>query len=663
MRKIYIFIIIALVALAASCKHEVIVREENVQVVVDPVPQGQTPFTVSLAEAATRTAVDIGTGRITWVSDDPVLVSNGSEQMTLYVIEGGSTTAGLYSEEELITGDTFYAVYPAEGGSFSGGLFSTVIPSVQNYVAGGFATQTFPMVAIADANRNLAFRNAASLLKLDIGSELFEGVGVSSIALTADKPLVGSLEVAYSLGMDPEVQLVDGERTLTIKGPEGGIPFGESVYAVVAPGDYTKIHARISLTNGLYYDCDIEGEYGVNRSAYRKVPVNIVDKYIDLSAEETANCYMITSPGYYKFRVDVKGNGVGTSCGLPAQNSAITGLKVYCTDGQPFVDGSFALYGNYIYFSTLDDPSESNYNRQPRGTALVSVLGESEEGEPSSTLWSWHIWSNGRIRDVELSDGSTWLNMNLGARQVGFESSGYNGYYYQWGRKDPFIQKYTTDTEPATLSPFVSHASKVDGSLENSIANPHIFYGGYYPNDVSDRIEDWSSYDDAEKVYDWWNAGVVGDARYAEQAAKTMFDPCPVGYHVPVYSDLAALYSRARENGKHVAKAWWIEDALYLPFTSYRYIRLDLSAWQSGANPTVLVPCAIPSETGARNHRRYAALRLTGSGSVELTKDVAVRSFGVPVRCIKDGTSVPPVDTEDSTFPATIEDMETDYWE
>ena len=662
MRKIYLSIIIALVAFLTSCSHEE-VRPDSTAGEEKSAAHETTGFTVSIPEPASRTVADMGTGTITWETDDPILVSNGSEQMTLYVIKGGSSTAGLYSEEEVIDGDNFYAVYPAEGGSCSGNSFITAIPAVQNYSKGGFATQTFPMVAIADANRNFAFRNAASLLRLDIDSELFEGVRISSITLTADKAMVGSLEVNYKAGEDPEVQLVRGENKLVITGPEEGIPFGEPVYAVVAPGDYSRIHARLALSNGLYYEYEAEGSYGVNRSAYRKVPVHITDKYTDLSAQETANCYMITSPGYYKFRVDVKGNGVGTSCGLPAQIDSITGLKVYHSEGTPFIDGSFALYGDYIYFSTLEDSSESSYNNQPRGSALVSVLGESSEDQQTTTLWSWHIWSNGRIKEVPLSDGTVWLNMNLGAYQVGFNSNGYNGFYYQWGRKDPFLQKYTTDTKAATLAPFVSHASEVDGSLENSIANPHIFYGGYHPTDVADRTEDWSTYDDEERVYDWWNTEVDGDARYGKAASKTMFDPCPARYHVPVYSDLVSLLSLARNGGRAVANAWWIEDALYLPFTSYRYISLDNSAWQSGSNPTILLPCAMPSETAGKHHRRYAALKLTRDGSCEMTTNVAVRSFGVPVRCIKDGTGAAPVDAGDGNLSGEIEDMDPDYWE
>ncbi|MBP5488961.1 MAG: Ig domain-containing protein [Bacteroidales bacterium] len=631
MKKYLLLCLSAALAVFASCQQ----KEAEVQDIgIQSGERLATGFRAVLPPPETKTSVNMATGTITWTTDDPIMVSNGNEQMTMYVGAGGSTTAELFAEEEPLDGSSFYAVYPAEGGSYSSGTFQTRIPTVQTYARNGLASQTFPMVAHSDAKRNFAFRNAASLLRIVASSDLFAGERITSVSITANEPLSGIIMVNYpSAENAPVVDCSGGEKSVFVSCPEDGVPFGEPIYVVVAPGDYTGVSIHFSLTNGAGYVCNVDGTVSVDRSAYRTVEVSLEDKYEDLSAQETANCYMITRPGTYKFRADVKGNGVQTSCGLASATDGIAGVKVYHQDGGAFVDGDFVLIGNYICFTTV-------FGAIPAGTVLLSAVDSQ-----GKTLWSWHIWANSQIADVDVSDGSVWLNMNLGAHQVGFrkDNTGYGGYYYQWGRKDPFLQKYTTDTKQETIAPFVSHASSTDGSLENSIANPHIFYGGYRFGGKADNpeIEDWNGLDGSVKYYyDWWNKDITGDGQRNVPAAKTMFDPCPPGYHVPVYADLASLLSIAKENKISSSEGRRIEaEGLYFPYTSYRYFAIRTEWWPGGSEASrVFIPSATPSVT-TDSTRRYYRMYMTSSPSQNING--AQRSYGVPVRCIKDGTSVP----------------------
>lgn len=630
MKKLSLLYTLAAVAALASCQ-----SKESVSETEKPILHIPTGFRATLpGDSGAKTTVDMATGIITWIADDPIFVSNGSDYMTMYVEEGGSTYAELYAGEEVFEGNNFYAVYPAANAAYSNGIFQTAIPTTQNYVKGGFDTQTFPMVAICDNSRNFAFRNAASLLEIRPVSALFEDVTITSVTLTAEEPICGEISVSYTSGGEPVVDCSTGEKSVTVTGPEGGIPFGEPIYVAVAPGDYDNLHIKVSLSNGLSQSYDCQANVSVNRSAYRRVDVTLEDNFLDLSADETSNCYVITVPGYYKFKAGVRGNGVGTSRsverGIAPDIEGIAEVKMYYNDGGNFVDGSFALHEGYIYFSTTEGVL-------PIGTALLSVLDED-----GNTLWSWHIWSNPRIADVPLSDGSVWLNMNLGAHQVGFNKDGYNGYYYQWGRKDPFLQKYTADTKSGTLAPFVSHASSTDGSLENSIANPHIFYGGYHPAGVTEITEDWSTYEDDDKVYDWWNKNITGDGQTSAEAAKTMFDPCPPGYHVPVHSDIESLLTLAKANIVYSTSGRTIEGSLYFPYTSYRYIAINTNWWPGGSEASrIFIPSSTPMVTGSKTERRYSRMYMTSSPSQGITN--AQRSYAVPVRCIKDGSSAPVV--------------------
>lgn len=616
-----------------SCSRETAMPEDDRTPVEKPSvePGGGrvlTDFTASLP-GATRTALQMdgpdGEGHIYWMKDDPILVSNGLETMTLFIAEGGSMHGDLYAEDKdhLIDGTEFFAIYPAGDASFEGGAFNASIPQEQHFVEGGFDTQVFPMVAVCDDSRHFAFRNAASLLRIvpETSDPMLQDIAISSVVVSAQQPLVGSISVAYNGSAEPEVSC-SGNNSVKVVADGEGIPFGTPVYMVIAPGSYSNVVISIQLQNGLALMQKVEERVDVSRSAWKQLEVPLSDTFQNLSETETANCYMITEPGSYKFNASVRGNGVLTSGCFPAGVSAeIPGgsyLTVYHTDGESFIDGSLSLIDGYVYFATKPV--------LPTGTCLLSL--QSAEGE---TLWSWLLWANSGIRTVEMPNGSEWLNMNLGALHESFSADGYNGYYYQWGRKDPFIQKYTSSAAASEIAPFVSHASQTDGSLINSIRNPQTFYGGWHPSNVSIITEDWCTYDDDEKVYDWWNATYTADDQKELPAAKTMFDPCPPGYHVPVYTEAAALMEL--NVGKWTDNGRWVENKLFFPASSYRYINIYASYWVTG-EPRAFFQCATPLRTGARNDRRAHRPYFTSGG-----KGVGngPRSYAIPVRCIKDG--------------------------
>lgn len=618
-----IFYCAALLLAVYSCRQEEI-QPESASGEVPPVPREKihTDFTVSLPGAATKTAVDMSSGIITWTTDDPVMVSNGIDQINMYVEQGGSTEAALYALDQTISGNDFYAVYPANDAYYIGGVFQASIPSEQKYVPGGFASGVFPMVAQCDQNRNFSFRNAASLLKIVTSGELPEEEKIYSITVSATEFLTGSIAVRFAENNMPLVECTGGSYSATVTAEDGGIPVGEPVYVVVAPGNYESMKVKITLSSGFSFLYDVPGEVSVERSAYKTVSVPLEYSFTDLSKEGTANCYVITEPGTYRFTASVRGNGVTTSAGLDPEIHGAVAAKIYYTDGGQVLDGSLTFSSGYVYFTTV-------YEDLPSGTVLVSVVDENGD-----TLWSWHLWFNPGIADVLLSNGQIWMNMNLGAHQVEFNTEGYNGFYYQWGRKDPFLQKNTgTDTSAKTLSPFVSGASRTDGSLENSIKNPHLFYGSYHPSGETKTTADWSSYDDEAKVYDWWNANISGDNQLEAEAAKTMFDPCPPGYHVPTYAEVDALVSLSTAWSKN-AKV--VEGKLSFPTSSYRAIGIYKAYWD---DPRCFFWTSTPSETGDKFTRKvYRPYYTTGGQGMNGN---GVRSWGIPVRCISDVAGEP----------------------
>ncbi len=132
------------------------------------------------------------------------------------------------------------------------------------------------------------------------------------------------------------VNLSDGSLTLTSGTPEISLHFNEAAklsatpvnaYMTITPGHAGKTFSVYATVNG------IETKLGSKKVPASGLPAGVKaalsfevgdnttgHEYTDLSANGTANCYLVTSPGFYKFKADVKGNGV-----VPGQLESVAG--------------------------------------------------------------------------------------------------------------------------------------------------------------------------------------------------------------------------------------------------------------------------------------------------------------------------------------------------
>ena len=229
---------------------------------------------------------------------------------------------------------------------------------------------------------------------------------------------------------------------------------------------------------------------------------------IDLSAAGTANCYIIPDIGNYKFKA-VKGNGKEAV-------AAATVEVLWETYNEPDGEvapgslvGSVALVDGYVEISIAEPFHPDN--------ALLAA----KDGD-GNILWSWHLWiPETPVEAVSDPEKVFWatdvLDRNLGALIVQPETTGdvatYAAYglFFQWGRKDPMTGPYGIagtgmgEEMPATYS------------VDETIANPTTLATG------TDNNSDWNT----THQVDMWDAG---------DGAKTIYDPCPPGYKVPVYN-------------------------------------------------------------------------------------------------------------------------------
>lgn len=277
------------------------------------------------------------------------------------------------------------------------------------------------------------------------------------------------------------VNLSDGSLTLTSGTPEISLHFNEAAklsatpvnaYMTITPGHAGKTFSVYATVNG------IETKLGSKKVPASGLPAGVKaalsfevgeistgHEYTDLSANGTANCYLVTSPGFYKFKADVKGNGV-----VPSQLESVAGETAIApksalvlwyntlqksnnwVDESPVYLSSVSLDSDgYIRFYTPDVFVPGNVviaAFAEEGVTYENITVDENKCINNATLlWSWNIWA-AEGYDPEATainaDGVVFMDRNIGAPISGvgttgnYEPAGAVGNYYQWGRKDPF---------------------------------------------------------------------------------------------------------------------------------------------------------------------------------------------------------------------------------
>lgn len=381
----------------------------------------------------------------------------------------------------------------------------------------------------------------------------------------------------------------------------------------------------------------------------------------DLSATESANCYMINSPGDYSFRTvygnSLKGGSIDNSVLTLPKTKEVAGMKYFVdhknaeiTNGDiaTQLSGHSTLSEAFILWQ--DSPgliSRVKYENGvikfhvdertiAEGNAIIALRDSNHD-----IVWSWHIWvtdkdwsagncipvndSDGTAhklapsmlgrcearsassgRDISLRFSLTYDNpggkepitvtadrfmttkngtdteirlSDLKQQDIAGSAAGDNT-YYQWGRKDAMIPGIYTDTvDPASQSAsnnaiwgftctlhgeltmknkpvfdypedYKFQRSEADNgvTLGYAISNPHRFVMGVdekYPIPGTDKFYDYRKHwhnpgsetyvESGGIMYNAWNSK---NTNYypndAEIVGKTIYDPCPPGYHVPL---------------------------------------------------------------------------------------------------------------------------------
>ena len=235
------------------------------------------------------------------------------------------------------------------------------------------------------------------------------------------------------------------------------------------------------------------------------------DGIANLGKRGTANCYIVTKAGEYKFKT-VKGNS-SESVGTVAK--AVIVWETDNTTTAPeagSIIASVEVQDDFIVFDTPETLKPGN--------ALIAAVDASDV-----ILWSWHIWipkTTVTFADAGFAGTYGLMDRNLGALEAAPTTSKLleaEGLYYQWGRKDPLLAKKISATPADVIGKSVDSAPT---DMATATQNPTVFY--------YNEGKDWLATPDANL---WDNAG-----------SKTQYDPCPPGYKVPAYNAELDLWNK-----------------------------------------------------------------------------------------------------------------------
>lgn len=323
------------------------------------------------------------------------------------------------------------------------------------------------------------------------------------------KKLMPETEIVFkSGGRNPHLPTVSagsfekGDEKVTLKGYvvnkgksdiiEHGFYFGKDKDNLekIKVGDEIGENETFTLEQSIFdEDFYYFYPYAVNSlGETRTSPVQFSLAFDDLCEFGTANSYIVTAAGRYRFNATVK--GFSSEQIHPSSVVVLWETEhTYVPEVKGSIIESIELVGGEVEFETTGQ----------EGNALIAVKDDAGE-----ILWSWHIWATDQpaIHEYKNAHGSFYLmDRNLGAtradRGSGDQWREATGTLYQWGRKDPFVY---------------------EGAFNRFMYQPTVDDAVKYPTTFSgDSGDYWTS----SPMDNLWNPD-----------NKTIWDPCPPGYMV-----------------------------------------------------------------------------------------------------------------------------------
>lgn len=607
MKKIYC--ILAAAAVLAACTKDAEVGDE-----IKITPTDDLSFIGTSTSTRTTMSTNANNGfDINWVIGDQIGIFaedvNGAvASNATYLAQSAGTSSQFLksSATDVINWGTgahnFYAYYPRTTAT-DATVVPASVPAVQEQSAADNTDHLQPLAFLwaknegvnkpADNAITLQFQNVFSILELVLGSDIGD-VNCSGVILRFSDPTekasaVGAKVNVKTGAVDYSSATTSNEIKLNLTTPvtltksatkkfymmitPGHEASRFSIYAVLADGSEVKLGSKGMPVAGL--------PAGVKATLTMGVPAfNLSEEY------GASNCYIVNKPGTtYKFKANIKGNGVAplgeTTTITPTKARMLWSQIPISLDesnpgGWPLNDGNdnatmtsiidknsveLKTEGSdtYIYFTTAAAMTAGNVG--------ICVTDASD-----NILWSWHLWClegydpeshNKTIDLTKVASSSrvqcTMMDRNLGAyvnpgevaSPTHTDYAQAHGYYYEFGRKDPFqgprsyngYNSYISYTEADgtvkttmriggsdVFKPVANNAIEGSTGITDNIAYTVAHPMNYISNGDGYVWTEITSPTEPGTTLDW---GKLWGNQTGKVGTKTMYDPCPAGYRVP----------------------------------------------------------------------------------------------------------------------------------
>ncbi len=466
----------------------------------------------------------------------------------------GLASASFWYGKGTIAGDILVAYYPySYDATVSGTVVTTTLPSTQNYSATSvFDSNVTIMTAVPNGEGKLVFKNTCAILQFQLkGTQLLRRVRLSSV----EKPLSGQGSVDGAAAVPTFKVAANTEHaknTITLDLGEQGIQLSadtpKSFYFVVPAGTYTDLRLEAFTMEGEAITRDItqpivaEVRHIVPLKPY-VVGELVIEGAVDVAADGVSNCYMLPASKGGRYYLEPKNIAGDINAEDVAKIDVLWG-DIKNVIGNTYYDAETKRY----YFTT--------HGGHHNGSIILSAFDDEDK-----VLWSWHIW----VTDAEIQKLSSSeieiLDRNLGARYAPKSAADVAamtpavaastcGFYYQFGRSNPFPGPKTMDSwwETSNYSVTNQYGYETTAYDTNTFAYVNPDHGMVFKNEFFDTAAQTVRAAASTPMSMWhgnvpqflqmWAADMPKTAVGGHEntwclAKKGHQDPCPQGYRVP----------------------------------------------------------------------------------------------------------------------------------
>ena len=393
---------------------------------------------------------------------------------------------------------------------------SVILPTEQTYAPDSFGNGSWPMVAVSNDN-DITFKNVCGGMKLQLkGTQKVTSIKIQG---KNNEKLSGAATVtAYTDETKPAITMASGASTSVTLDCGSGIQLNQSTateFIIALPPVLFSKGFTVTVTDdaGNPYTVETDKANTVLRSSLLVMP----DFKLDASSGDD-------SGGEGEEIIPVGKVTVSkTSLTLTTRFSYALTAKITPLDA---TDQSIVWSSDNASVVTVDQSGV--LTTLSSGTAVITA----EAGGVTGTCTIKVIAPTTReVKDYEV-DGISygkgivigdviWAPVNCGYEPATSDSKGYPyGKLYQWGRK--YGQGYSTSYDAS--SPEI-----VEGPISAINGHKDIYSNTFFT--ALESPYDWTSPQDGNL----WNSGTESTP------VKTKYDPCPEGWRVPTYPELAQL--------------------------------------------------------------------------------------------------------------------------